>query len=136
MKKRYSDGMGTFLNVDKCCDDDNFVTLEIEEEQADDTYIDVNISLYKDEVKDLINHLNTLIEKNTEDESKLTEYIVKVNYYPIVVGKNELFKVRTTLSKDELHDKILKQLDNEYYEIYVLIETIEEYLKDIEILEI
>lgn len=61
MEKSYSDGMGTFLKVDKCYDDDNFVTLEIEEEQHDDTYLSVNISLYKDDVKCLIKTLQELI---------------------------------------------------------------------------
>lgn len=138
MKKLYSDGMGTFLNVAKCCDDDNFVTFKIEEEQEDNTYKDVNISLYKDEVKDLIKDLETLIDLNTENKPKTTPYIVSVSYFPMVFGKDEVFKLKTTMSKEEIYSKVLKkkESENEHFEVTVLVETVEEYLEDIEYKEI
>lgn len=138
MKKSYSDGMGTFLNVDRCCDDDNFVTLEIEEEQADDSYINVNINLHKEDIKDLVEDLNCLIDNKKDVKLEMREYIVAVDYYPIVIDKSELFKVKTTMNKEELHDKILKQKEseNEHYEVHVTVITVDEYLKNIDTLEI
>lgn len=63
MRKLYSDGMGGFLYIDKCKDDDNFINLRIEEEQEDGSYNNVDISLYKDEVGKLIKELDLLINE-------------------------------------------------------------------------
>ena len=57
MKKLYSDGQGTFLQIDKCEDDSNFVNLKIEEEQHDGSYLNTIISLYKDDIKCLAEDL-------------------------------------------------------------------------------
>ena len=59
--------MGTFLNVNKCCDDDNFVTFKIEEEQADGSYANVNIDIYKDGVNGLVEDLNCVINNNKDN---------------------------------------------------------------------
>lgn len=138
MSNLYSDGQGGFLYFDKCKDDENFIDLKIEEEQEDNSYISVNISLYKDDIKDFAKELGTLAEGEIHNKTKVSEYIVTVSYFPIVVGKNEIFKISTELTKEEIYHKILKEkeLENEFYEVDVLVETIEEYLKDIPTIEL
>lgn len=61
MSKLYSDGMGGFLYIDRSKDDENFINLRIEEEQEDDSYTKINISLHKSDVKNLIEELESLI---------------------------------------------------------------------------
>lgn len=68
----------------------------------------------------------------------MNKFIVTVEYFPLVMGKDKRFKVDTELSKKEVEELITKkELEhNEYYEVYVIVETIEEYLADIEIVDI
>lgn len=68
----------------------------------------------------------------------MNKYIVTVEYWPIVLGKNEIFKVETELTKEEVENKVLKEREegNNGFEVYVNVETIDEYLSDIETEEI
>lgn len=60
----YSDGMGGFLYIDRCKDDDDFIDIRLEDEQEDGSYIKVNTSLHKDDIKSLIEELKSLINSN------------------------------------------------------------------------
>ena len=68
----------------------------------------------------------------------MNDYIVTVNYFPLIWGKDKVFRVKTKLSKDDIYNKIKsEELDeNLGFDIYVDVETIDEYLEDIEIKEI
>lgn len=68
----------------------------------------------------------------------MNNFIITVEYFPFVMGKNKRFKVNTRLSKKEVEDLLMKKevKDNEYYEVYVIVETMEEYLADIKTVDI
>lgn len=69
----------------------------------------------------------------------MNEYIVQVDYFPMVHGKDKLFRIKTDMSKDEVEAKIREkeEKENPYFDkIYVTIETIDEYLSDIELVDI
>lgn len=68
----------------------------------------------------------------------MNKFIVTVEFFPFVMGKNKRFKVETNLIREEVSSIITKKEteENEYYEVYVLVETIDEYLADIKILDI
>lgn len=55
------DGMGVFIYAGKCVDDDDYVTLRIEEEIDDNKYDAIAVDLHKSELKNLINGLIDLL---------------------------------------------------------------------------
>lgn len=60
-----SDGMGGFIYVNKDIDDENFINIKMDLEHEDDYghmyYKTMQLSLYKDDVKELIDHLIKLL---------------------------------------------------------------------------
>lgn len=73
---------------------------------------------------------NKHIYKKTKDVAN--KYIVAVDYWPVVMGKGEIFKVQTKLTKEEIKAKVLEEKEkedgNEWFEIYVKVKTVDEYL--------
>lgn len=61
MKLIGADGMGTFIYAGECVDDENFITLKIEEEVDDNKYETIAVDLYKDDLKEVINELIKLL---------------------------------------------------------------------------
>lgn len=63
MKKRFmvSDNMGSFLYADLSEDDENFITIELEEEDENNKYSSRYIELHKEEIKIFINRLIELL---------------------------------------------------------------------------
>ena len=61
-KEQYmiSDGFGEFIYVYPSEDDDNFITIQMEVENEHE-YDKMKVSLYKDDVKELINYLIKLL---------------------------------------------------------------------------
>lgn len=68
----------------------------------------------------------------------MNEYIVTVSYWPIVIGKEKTIRIRSKKTASEVYDIILKkeEEENPYYEVVLSIQTLEEYLSDIQILEV
>lgn len=69
----------------------------------------------------------------------MNDFIVTVSYLPMVYRKDKVFRVKTELSKKETKSKIEEtewEKNPLFDRIYVLVETLEEYLEDIEIREI
>lgn len=69
----------------------------------------------------------------------MNDFIVSIDFYPMVFGKNKTFRVVTELSKEEVDEIISKKArkENPYFDsIFVCVETVEEYLSDIKIEEI
>ena len=68
----------------------------------------------------------------------MNKFIVTVEFFPFVMGKNKRFKVETKLTKKDVCNIITERetKENEYYEVYVVVETIDEYLADIEVFDV
>lgn len=58
-----SDGMGTFIYVKECEDDEDFITIEMEEEDEFNVYTSRYIDLHKTDIILLIEKLNELINR-------------------------------------------------------------------------
>ena len=58
-----SDGMGVFMYIDRLKDDEDFIAIEIEEENDSNGYTSKIIALHKNEIIDVIDRLKELVEK-------------------------------------------------------------------------
>lgn len=58
-----SDGMGGFLYIKECEDDNDFITIEIEEEDEDNNYTSRLIEIHKHDIILIINELMRLRSK-------------------------------------------------------------------------
>lgn len=68
----------------------------------------------------------------------MNEYIVVVNYWPMPMGKRKMIRIKSEKTSKEVYDIILKkeEEENPHYEVIPSVETVEEFLSKIQVLEV
>lgn len=68
----------------------------------------------------------------------MNDFMVSVSYFPMVFGKDSVTRIKTDKSKEEVKSIILKREEskNMHFEVSVVVETVDEYLAEFEIVEL
>lgn len=64
----------------------------------------------------------------------MKEYIIEVEYFPFVMGKNKLIKVKSDKSVDDILNKLQEKekTDNPMFEVDLYLYSKEEFLENLE----